>query len=182
MAVEGRPLTIRVLDPDGAPLEHVIVWIDEHGRVVTDGEGRAVYPDMRSDEVRVRVLGGAHPWKLPPDLVPPDPRIVAVEDGEAEFRFGRGIVVEGVVVDPEGNPVKWAQVRALTDPGTSVGVVLTDAEGRFRVAVPVGIPSVDLAVRQNAPGAILMKDLRSVRPGTRNLRIRLERHASYGPR
>jgi len=59
--------------------------------------------------------------------------------------FGRRAVVEGTVVDPEGETIPWARVEVLAKAhlfGAGFGpegTVVTDDDGRFRYQAPVGM-------------------------------------------
>ncbi|HEX9793375.1 MAG TPA: carboxypeptidase-like regulatory domain-containing protein [Planctomycetota bacterium] len=173
-----------VLDPLGAPAAGAIVW------VFAEDEDPALSRETRSDAAgRFRFEGlRAVPHNLG---VQPDPdagpqvyaalRSNGVLPGaeELELRLPVGEDLTGRVVDDRSMPVAGADVVARLDGRWGVAHARTDAQGRFRLRVPVGA-RVDLEVRPPAAAdggasAWRPRSIAAVPAGGDDLSIRLLR-------
>jgi len=121
--------------------------------VTTDANGgfRIVVPPGKGS---LSISGPVEGYHLPRDPIPrrgenPNPRFVRqidVTPGEqtpqVRFTVGRGLVITGRVIDPEGKPVDGAEVKTLPSPGNDPNVDLstqTGGDGRFTLT---GLPAM----------------------------------------
>ncbi|HUR46060.1 MAG TPA: carboxypeptidase regulatory-like domain-containing protein, partial [Candidatus Saccharimonadales bacterium] len=59
--------------------------------------------------------------------------------GKAEFKLSPGILITGIVTDPDGKKIEGAKVSFLAEKGTRTRAPLeTDSEGRFTLAIKQG--------------------------------------------
>ncbi len=165
-----RPVSIggRVVDADGKPVagakvgwnheddpaalklpqNHEFSWIE----VVTDRDGRWRINRIAEDMIS-RIYGSARdPEYIDSPLVFAErdkPSEKQLRDGTHVFRLGRGVTVQGLVVDAEGSPIPDAKILVghIGDSGRREGKSLTD--GTFLVA---GCPPGKNLVSAEAPG------------------------------
>ncbi len=131
-----RSLTVRVLDPAGAPVEGAeIVLNGSVGRPNTDEEGKKTCEGLMEWEVEVWARFG----RLGVDAVPPAPVKLVPANQEVELRFRTAEACRGKVILPDGSAVHGAEIELLTEDG-AMGHARTDAEGRFMVAALPGRP------------------------------------------
>jgi len=171
---EPAQVTITVLDDRGGIVQHPQVdfrsprvWFDVRSAGFPLEDGRQYLPDVAPGDWKLRA------WIRGADAIDKEVTLAPGEHAEIEFRAPRSPTVEGIVVDPAGDPVWGAEVTATAPPWVSGG---TDEEGRFRLTGLVDEPT-DIEVR---PGHLFGRRgkrplapslVRSVRPGSAPLRI-----------
>ncbi|HEX5135517.1 MAG TPA: sigma-70 family RNA polymerase sigma factor [Planctomycetota bacterium] len=147
--VEPRPydrkITVRVLAPDGTPLEGASVGCSPSlpdGSVETGADGRVSIANAPDEEILVwcqvdsRALG----------FVGPKSQRVTANGQEIEMRCRTGIPLRGTVVGPDGKPVSGARVSAADESRLSYEA-FSDAQGRFEILVPEDLESAALSAR-----------------------------------
>lgn len=152
---KGIALTGTVVDADSQTgVEGAEVSVDERraetistnvsSRVTTDRQGRFRLPVVPGRHT-IRLSGHMSEYDLPdhyalaqPSEIGPFVRRVDVPGDkpppELRFEVTHGLVVVGVISDPDGAPLEGAEVRSTqpTRPGTE-RVAWTNAQGRFRL-------------------------------------------------
>ena len=138
-----RSLTIRVVDPERRPVPEAYVSRVKVTRTSqsvgtlgqTDGEGSFQLKGLDDEEVDVLIQAKdfrtVHVQRIPVPADPPD-----ADTGPVEIALDRGAVLEGQVLDDDGNPVAEVSVRAHRNPSEPfVGLtpVVTDREGHYRL-------------------------------------------------
>ena len=174
----NRELTIRVLDPDGKPVEKVVLRVTEPSNeprlVETGPDGRAHWNNMPAVPLRptLATWRGAtrdRPW-LEPNFESATP------DGqEITVRFRAGIPVEGTVEKQDSSPAVHAVVQVLQGDDV-VRVARADRDGRF-VAIldPAFEGTVQLRCQASAPGGKqVFSAVAEVQPGQAPVTLRLE--------
>jgi hypothetical protein len=148
-----RPIRVRVLDGDAAPLADAKVLVarsrselDDRDELVDEAttgvDGLAV---VGAAGIRTTVLVRRPPW---PDQVRDDLRVPA-SGLDLEIRLWPFGSIVGVVLDPEERPVAGAKVTASDHDATEWDEeATTDASGAFRLD---GVPSVPEPPRDRAP-------------------------------
>lgn len=175
----------RVLDPSGKPVANVPVLVIGGGhcgeRPVTNAAGEfqvAGLPSTLDGYVAVHVPGYAA-------LVREPVRIVERNSESVTLRLAPERTVEGVVTDPDGNPLANARVEArgerrLKTPirkGASweevlqIDTVRTDPEGRFRFA---GLNPGEVELVAHWPRALEAVGAARVQAGERAARVRID--------
>lgn len=157
-------LSVRVLDAAGRPLPAVAVELAPAAglearvlarRVVTSGDGLAVFPVPAGSSWRVRTDRG-HDQVV---------EVLAPEQG-LELRAVAALAVRGRVADPAGAPIVGAAIWLAppdADPLDGMEVSTSDAEGRFQLAaVPRGAQLTARSPRFAAPVPIVLADEREV--------------------
>ena len=127
-----RSIDVKVLDPSGKPVPGVFVTAlgkggvgGGQGRTGTDGVARMqVRPDV--NRLRIYVIGSDTPY-LVPQFKPVGP-----EEDAVEFRLKTAARITGQLVDPDGKPIAYAQLRAQQGE-KALGPIQTDEEGRFTI-------------------------------------------------
>lgn len=183
---EGRTLTGRVVDADGAPIPKASISVVEvtrvemessnfsHGMTVdqarTDDEGTFVLSNLEPGTVELQVDATGYRRKRVPGLRVPE----AGGGPPVEISLERGAAIGGRVVDAQGRPVRGAMVRAegerSEDGVLSFAGGLTDADGRYLLeGLETGFHKVYAETSD--------RDLRTqseveVRPGTNRLDLR----------
>jgi len=98
---ENRSLTVRVVDPDGKPLEKMRVFTEQHRRFsLTDAEGRFRFTKLLAKPLLVSVFPDT---EKAPGLVPPPQVSVTPNGQEIELRFLKGIALRGTVIRAAGS-------------------------------------------------------------------------------
>ena len=111
---------------------------------------------------------------LPEGVLPPKVALATPGGSAVTMQFRRGQVREGVVLDPGGRPAPNAEVYSQgVDGGASSQAVLTDAVGRFRVAVEPGVRQNFSAHIFRAPAEDWLGFAEGVPPGDEDVVIRL---------
>lgn len=135
----GRRLSVRLADPDGEPLEGVIVSTSQHGRAIRSGaDGRVHFDEHVAKKTTIWVRGNVG------GLVPPEPRVVIPEGQEVEVRFARGVPLRGIVSVSKPSEAPWnviilsgkkpVAVAPCEKDGTFVAYIHPNAgQGPFRV-------------------------------------------------
>ena len=128
-----RTLTVRLVDPDGKPVEGVRVMEWSHSPAtgaMTGADGRARFSGLLPEESQF----GIFPRRLPEGCVMPASLCVVPDGQEEVLTLRRGVPFSGTVLRANGAPAAGAQVSAdATDGTASIGTA--DAEGRFRVFI-----------------------------------------------
>ena len=92
-------------------------------------------------------------------------------DQEVDLVGYRGISIDGIVVTPEGEPVKDATVEAMCEEdGPFLLKVGTDEDGRFSLGA---LPPERFFLRASQTDVFLPSDTASVTAGTKNVRLEL---------
>jgi protocatechuate 3,4-dioxygenase beta subunit len=177
----GDRLVGRVLDPKGKPVAGAVVRLAESGssmmrgstvsrKAKTDENGDYIIDGLPTGEYRVRAQSSG----FLADEVNPLSVSGTGKKVEADFRLSEGRVIEGTVVDLDGQPIEGAWVAPQmrfdnmdmgfdlddfaftegddsqedTNPGWP-GSVLTDAQGRFKLG---GLEDLDVSLIIGADG------------------------------
>lgn len=172
----GATIVGRVVDESGVPVEGAEVLVQYHThpgssivRVKTakDGSFRLVHVPIQGRFVTVAAFKNGY---LPAQ------RHVIPEEGKetdaGELVLLRGALIEGVVVNSKGLPIKGVKVEATHSAGISWS--LTDKEGFFRIT---GLPEGEEMTLTCAPKGFV-HTRRRVRAGERGIRLLLKRTAS----
>lgn len=188
-AIEGR-----VVDGRGAPLADVRVWVDGEevgstaagglrtsevtalGAVETrsDDDGRFRLSGVLVGEVRVHVESDDDLWRGTSGRV----EVRAGEESGGLVIVAEGVPegqrIEGIVLDPAGEPVPWAPVEGRWGTWLSSGSLARVAgrDGRFRFVLPKRVP-LDIVV-SDPDGAWTPVAVEGVEPGTLDLEVRFE--------
>ncbi len=139
-----RTITIRVTDPDGAPLAGMYVWSFNAGtpppRGETDDAGIVVLEGLLAEECTfmVNVVGEPRPEWLAPAARHETPAGQTIE-----MRFRRAAQITGTVLGRDGEPVSGAGVTARLADGSTFSAT-TGAEGHFALPVPADEPGFAL--------------------------------------
>ena len=162
-------LTVRVLDPEGAPVEGAEVAINgSNFRPFTDAGGLRRFLDLTEWKVEVMARFG----RIGIDTVPPAPVELVPANQEVELRFRRAEICRGTVRLPDGTPVRWAEIRLVTEDGATCHA-RTDERGYFSVAALPGRPH-SLSVRYESPEYYSYRAYReNLVPGPQDLEITL---------
>lgn len=147
----GAPIEVTVLEADGRPAEDVPVrWPGPAGPPLarrTDARGLVVVDDQPEGLVVVDV-GGA-------EREGPTLRLVVGEDRAVRAVLPPPVVVEGRVLDPEGEGVEGAAVVAVGASGLASREARSGPGGAFRLSVA---PFTRLAVRAaQGPRAVVVR-------------------------
>jgi hypothetical protein len=143
------------------------LWFDGRNQGAPDEEGRLVVPDVPPGDWLVRA------WIPGAEAVEHEVRLVPGEARTLVFAPEEGAVLEGVVVDPAGKPVAFANLWIRKPHRTTHA----DASGRFRIT---GLPGGDPLALSVGPGfaprdemerPLAPVDLEGVRAGRKPLRI-----------
>ncbi len=164
-----RSLTVRVLDPAGAPVSGAEIMMNGSGaRPNTDGEGKKTFTGLVEWEVELRARFG----RLGVDAVPPAPVKLVPVNQEVELRFRTATLCRGKVLLPDGSPVQGAEIELLTEDGATTHA-RTDGEGRFKVAGLPGRPH-SLSIRYDTRERYIYRAYREgLIPGDAALEITL---------
>jgi hypothetical protein len=172
-----RTLSVRVLDPEGLPIEGAQVGVTMTSITsLTDVEGMALLENLRAEPLSVWAF--APPHKDGRVLVRPAPVEVTEPSGQTiEVRFRRAARVTGVVFDAAGKLIRGASVTArLGD--VVLGTCVSETGGVFDLDVPADTAPFRLtATWATTGGASVTTVLDDVRP---NADVRLQ--AEYGAR
>ncbi len=183
LRIELRPLvqlTGRVTDPEGEPVSGASLTRFRRrgnssygqGAGNTDGQGRfRIEVEPGPVEIRVRAEGYTQSsWS---GTVPE-----RGDAGPVEIMLRRGAVLEGRVLDPEGNPVAEAFVHASPEASSGAGGLHTsgssqsDGEGRYRIA---GLETGSHQVSVQGMGSVGQTSTRfEVQPGSNRLDLTLD--------
>jgi hypothetical protein len=164
-------LTGRVLTPEGAPAEGVVVsaqlgldnelpeytYLLSH-RTTTDAQGAFTLRGLPKASMEVSVTDLQNRWSLRPVehvKVQPD------EVRQLELKMESGVLVSGRIVDPDGQPVARVSLvtRAESFMSTELYNGVTDQEGRYRFRVPSG---VSILAVEHVPAGFAFLDERIV--------------------
>ncbi|MCE9581706.1 MAG: carboxypeptidase-like regulatory domain-containing protein [Planctomycetes bacterium] len=170
-------LRVVVQDPDGRGIPNATVVLRPEGRISqlafdTNEAGVAEIshlPDCELEVVIVRPVGleGADEW-----VWPVIPRVRA-NGQEIDFRFSKGLRLNGTVVGPGGEPCGWAHLESRQ---TQPKRVDADAEGHFSVLVDENVDSsIDFRAWTGSGHAKLTANLAGVNPRGGEIVIRLQR-------
>ncbi|MCZ6691797.1 MAG: sigma-70 family RNA polymerase sigma factor [Planctomycetota bacterium] len=135
-----RSLIVIVHDPDGNPVPSVNVVLSGSGvpadsrSQVTDAEGRVRVDGLTGESILITVLKPTMDSPLPEGTIGFKQTEVVPDGQEVVVSFSRGVLIRGVILDPDGQLVEMATVRAMQD-GRGWGWGLTDESGRFSLAV-----------------------------------------------
>ena len=155
-----RPVTLRVLGPDGTPVPKASVSVEQgpHAATETVSEGRASFA-LRKAPASVTVYGTSDADGKPLALAPKTVRIEA-EAAEAEVRLEAGVAIEGVVLTEARQPLAGAVVEAIPEGDSGMpaslrfssgepvhGRAVSGADGAFRV---VGLAPTGYVLRAKA--------------------------------
>lgn len=161
-----RTLDVRVLDPDGAPVQRAQVGVTmSSSSALTGADGVAHLDNLRAEPLQVWVFVGTR--KDGPALLRPLPVDVAEPNGQTiEIRCRRAARVTGVVLDKSGNTVRGASVTARV--GDEVlGTCVSEVRGVFDLDVPADTAPFRLTATWAASdGASVTTTLDDVRPDT----------------
>jgi RNA polymerase sigma-70 factor (ECF subfamily) len=131
----NRAVTVRVLTPDGIPVEGIEVFVSNGGivhRKTTNGEATASFMGLTAEKTFIRTApdaGGLHVGARPQSIIP---------DGQTiEMRLRPLMHLTGVVRDHLGEPVSNARVEALTEEYDGYAA-FSDGDGRFRLPLADG--------------------------------------------
>jgi hypothetical protein len=152
----------RVLRPDGSGVPGVAVrlehaWVPEV-RAISDAEGRF---ELTPEEPRGELALAGSDW-----LLLGGDRILSPTRSEGYvLAVAPPLTVSGSVVDPLGEPIAAADVRALTPPDVLVPLgiaslplpseghaALSDPEGRFQLGPLPDVPGVEIEVAADGMG------------------------------
>jgi len=143
---------VRVFAPDGAPLAEASVYLMRNGELIwrpddpnhTDANGAITFTDVDAPE---DVVIRAHaPRRFYDDLLPTDAAFAP--DGETIIRLETALHVRGVVVGPDGSPLRWVPIRvsrARDDWFEVMPRARSDDEGRFDIGALRDAGSIFLA-------------------------------------
>ncbi|MBI2922116.1 MAG: sigma-70 family RNA polymerase sigma factor [Planctomycetes bacterium] len=176
----GRFVTVHVLDDHGRPLPGIVVscsrpWLEARTDVLGDARflvsGSEAEFDLGRIEI-VSVLDGRGPDQVPM-FTPPAQRLPAGAR-ELTFVFRRAGMTEGFALDPDGNPLAFAELDVFAG-GRRLRTLLTDEAGRFQVLSTAG-EAVDfiLAGRVEGPAngfRLVDGEVRGVACGTERVRL-----------
>lgn len=190
---EGVDVRGVVRDTDGVPVGGASIWLSPtvdslsdgiRGLAVTAADGRFEVRDVE----RARLISATKEG----EGAAVAQRVGGVVGGVVELEFellgaGPG-VLEGVVLDPDGNPLPWALVqygydhpsRRSPEPrSTPVNDTRTDADGRFRLAgLMAGPPGAHVFVMGEGAAVWLDRVPIPASRGRRFITIRLQRGAT----
>lgn len=124
-----------VLDPGGAPVAAAAISADYQG-VSGDRWSRFAKTDAQGNFELSPLEAGRMEVKVQADGFLPASQWIDVQPGKAfeglTFRLREGSILEGFVLDPDGQPIYRAFVRCAQN-GASCGYEMTDELGRFRL-------------------------------------------------
>jgi peroxiredoxin/protocatechuate 3,4-dioxygenase beta subunit len=157
----------RVLDEAGKPLADAVVavnvkksypeskqWVNlTYESIKTDGEGRWRFEGVpaKPDTIEVAAYHYLCLTDRPSFFLEPFKPLSALMDRSAVLKLRRGTIVEGTVLDPDGQPVAGADVFYGQGSGyiNRIPAVKTDARGRFTFGIQ---PETISSVYARAPG------------------------------
>jgi protocatechuate 3,4-dioxygenase beta subunit len=176
---DDQPLSLRVVDPTGRPVEGAAVAIDAElanwaRSALTDKDGRATLTPLAND-------AGKHMLRISkPGYVTAE----VLQNGERlpqEVRLPPGVRYGGLVTDEEGKPVAGASINIIVR-GTREGVklrpalhLLTDTQGRWETPLlPADLESKEMRiwvahsdyVSDSSEGQGKAPDIKKLRDGT----------------
>ena len=139
----GRSLTVRIESEWGEPIGRLPVeaTVREGGmlRASTDASGRIVFRDLPEVSVSIAPLGGERYMEARPKTVSP-------ADQEVLFVLQERVVIQGVVLAPDGTPLRGMQIRyTYPDQNPRYSIPYSDRDGKFAFSVPAGAV-VDIAI------------------------------------
>ena len=133
-------LSVLVIDPKGAPAPSAKITVgwSGFGRITkTAGpDGSVLFEDLPREVVSVSA-GPSQEMSMTESLLSALGSDVVPRGQEIALQLREGVIITGVVVDPQGEPVPQADVRAEEDERI-VARDITDGEGRFRLRVLPG--------------------------------------------
>ena len=193
-AVADEPtLTVRVLGPDGSPVPRArVAYAVQVENGVTTYSREAIGGVARFELRSAGTLHVTRPRSESDAALPLAPAFDTAVDAGAEevtVRLAAGSTVDGVVVDPAGEPVVGVVVRGASakffrgflPQGDEVvlqwggAIARTDATGAFSLR---GLPSEPIRLDCRPTGSLLPPDALEVRPGSAGVRLALVRGAT----
>lgn len=167
-----RSLRVRVLSPDGSPVEAATVSALPSAYplcVQTDAHGYAEFTALAAEDVSIRVAATDQPW-LPPETV-----AVVPEGQDLSLRFRIPVTITGTVFLPDGRPASQASVNGLKNDADVGRSCTADTEGRFRLLLE---PSVEAPLRihvlaDSGAGPVLEGYADGISPGDTDVRVTL---------
>ncbi|MEW6745137.1 MAG: sigma-70 family RNA polymerase sigma factor [Planctomycetota bacterium] len=143
LVARDRTIEVRVVDSSGKPLPSVQVMALGHGyssEGVTADDGTVVLTSLPSVPVSLRALVPDYLLRSE-TTIGPEPRQVLPNGQRIELQFREGVLLEGSVVGPNGEPVPGASVTVTvshTQPGVTEAEMFratSDQSGQFKLAV-----------------------------------------------
>ena len=178
VVVEARPdealrsLSVRVLDPDGKPVNGIFVRVEgtESG-LSTWHDGWAHFHNLSDKETTVEARDNRVQRR--PYVDPPAQRVRPAGQ-EVVLRMGAARTIEGVIEGPDGNRLSGAKIEALVD-GKPVATAVAFGQPTFRLVFDAKLERID-EVRATLPvgGVAHAATAREVAAGTRDLVLRLQ--------
>ena len=168
-----KSLTVRLVDPEGNPVEGVRIIEWRHSpppSVVTGADGRARFEGLLPEECQF----GCFPGRLPEGCVSPLHAVVVPDGQEVVMTCRRGVPFIGTVLRADGSPAAGARVSADGTDGTAT-FATAGPDGAFTVFVLPGAPLKELAASlqtgERTGEAVKVKD---VDPAAGPVTLRLE--------
>ena len=159
---------------DSGALDH---YLSRSAR--TDDQGRFAFTDLSDGDYRASVR-----WPGADRDVGEDVRVRrASVAAEVRLVLERGLSISGLVLDPDGQPVANAYVRATPESGSSGGINTdTDRDGRF-VLRPLQRGTYGLRVdprgrNRDRPGQVVPIEVSDISAGEKDVVLRVRRSAS----
>lgn len=130
----------RVVDQDSTSVPGAVVRITGRSETTSDGKGQFAFSALPPDAFELTASKALYA-SAPGIRVPPSWPTVRLADGgrvtDVVLHLWRGAVIEGMVVDDDGDPVPDVRVTVLkpeiTGSSSVVRTETTDAMGRYRV-------------------------------------------------
>lgn len=170
---DRRDLTVRVVDPDGRPLEGLQIQVEGKVQDVSGADGAVHFAALPQEEVRVIVMP-ARGAQLRDDLLPPPVTAVTPDGGTLTLTCPRGAGLRGRVLLPDGVALEGAVVfGVLSDRSRSLVPVVCDHDGRFRITLVPGRAHLVGAEWTSAAGTVFRAIVEGVTAETADLELRL---------
>ncbi len=174
-----RSLVVRVLGPDGSPIEGALVFANpvpfRRDRRIpkTDAKGLVELADLPARKLKIGVSTGFGALR---ELVLPKYVEVEPRGQEIVLRLLKGMEFTGLVLMPDGTPADRAIVHAFAEERMYESTA-TDKDGRFILFLP---PDPDLRFRivaalRTEDGKNLHGWLEDVAPATGEVRLKLKK-------
>ena len=119
-----------------------------------DAAGRARFEGLTDDEYTIMIIGpGPGPGRSRAwdESVPPSSRRLVPAGQEEEFRFRKGVAINGLAKMPDGSPAAGGTASFSAADG-AINWLPVDSEGRFRAVVSPGVKLLEIGVEAKGAG------------------------------